>query len=180
MKTKNVELKDGRKILLRQAFPPDASGLNKLISTIINTSDYTLTTAVELDLSIESQEARIYQFQKDAGSVIFLAELDDQLLGTLDFKSNTRLRNRHWGELGMGVLPDFRGLGLGRLLLQELFEWGKQHPQIEKICLGVFAENEVALHLYRSMGFKEEGCWVKAIKLGPDQYADEIRMYKFV
>lgn len=174
------QLKDGRPVSLREAYPPDASALNELVSQIINSSHYTLTTSAELDPSTEAQADRIHEFQKGKGSLIILAECDGQLIGTLDFKNNSKVRIRHSGEFGMGVLPAYRGLGLGKLLLQELLRWGEANATIEKICLGVFAENTAAVQLYRNLGFVEEGRLIKAIKTAPGKYADEIRMYKWV
>ncbi len=180
MKINAAQLKNGQNIQIREAFPPDAAALNALIECVISTSPYTLTTPPELDLTTNDQANRIHQFQKEEGSVIFLAELDNQLIGSLDFKRNSKLRNRHWGEFGMGMRPAFRGLGLGRILLQQLLDWAKQETDLEKICLGVYPDNKAALHLYRSMDFIEEGRLVKAIKRGTNDYADEIRMYRFV
>ncbi len=180
MNINSAQLKDGQTIQIREAFPPDAAALNDLIECIISTSPYTLTTPAELKLDTNAQANRIDQFQKEEGSVIFLAELGNQLVGSLDFKCNTKLRNRHWGEFGMGMRPAFRGLGMGRILLQELLDWAKHQANLEKICLGVYPQNKAAVHLYQSMGFVEEGRLVKAIKKGPNDYFDEIRMYRFV
>ena len=175
-----ASLKDGRQVVIREAHPNDAAAFNELVKAIISTSPYTLTTVGELDSSTETQVERIEQYREGKGQLMLVAEYDGQLVGTLDFKNNHKLRNRHWGEFGMGLRPEFRSLGLGRILLQELLHWAEVNPLIEKVCLGVFADNTIGLRLYRGMGFLEEGRWIKAIKLGPGQYADEIRMYKMV
>lgn len=146
-------LKDGRPVALREAYPPDAAALNQLIAQILHSSPYTLTTPAELDLSTDAQADRIYKFQKGKGALIILAECEGQLVGTLDFKNNPKLRNKHSGEFGMGIIPEYRGLGLGKLLLQELLRWAKASELIEKVCLGVFAENTAAIQLYRNSGF---------------------------
>jgi putative acetyltransferase len=57
--------------------------------------------------------------------------------------------------LGMWVLPDRRGQGGGRLLAEAALE--SRPADIHKIELDVFADNEAAIGLYRSLGFEEEG-----------------------
>lgn len=56
------------------------------------------------------------------------------------------------GVLGMGVLPDYRGKGLGRRLLEELIA----RSRFARIELGVFADNTAALALYEKAGFVRE------------------------
>ena len=50
-------------------------------------------------------------------------------------------------EVGMGVVADWRGLGVGRRLLSELLE---RHPVMS---LSVDTDNVGAAGLYRSLGF---------------------------
>ena len=177
---KTFELKDGRKIVVREALETDAAALNSIVLSIISSTPFALTTPSELDLSVNAQKERIREFRQEEGFLILVAEWQHKFVGTLDFKNNDKLRIRHWGEFGMGLHPDFRSLGLGRFLLQQLLDWAAANPVIEKVCLGVYAENKIALHLYRDFGFIEEGRLIKAIKTAPGVYADEVRMYKFV
>jgi ribosomal protein S18 acetylase RimI-like enzyme len=65
-------------------------------------------------------------------------------------------RNARFGEAGevalIGVVPEARGIGLGRALLR----WGVQwlaSQGVEPLYLMVDGENEGALRLYRSEGF---------------------------
>lgn len=65
-------------------------------------------------------------------------------------------------------------------LLQTLIKWAEGHPVIEKLSLGVFSTNYPAIHLYKKMGFVEEGRKIKDIKLSHDVYVDDVLMYKMV
>ena len=80
----------------------------------------------------------------------------------------------HVAELGMFLLPAYRGQGNGRLLLNWMLDWASTQP-IEKITLQVFATNVPALNLYQSAGFKEEGRLYKQLKQG-DTYIDFVQM----
>ena len=69
---------------------------------------------------------------------------------------------------------------MGTALLQCLLNWAESNPLIEKVGLGVFSANGVAVSMYRNFGFVEEGRQPREAKLGPGQYADVILMYRFV
>lgn len=80
----------------------------------------------------------------------------------------------------MSVLKEFRNKGVGRALIEVILTWAQTHPTIEKVGLAVLATNERAIYLYKSLGFVEEGRRIKEIKIGSNNYVDDILMYKFV
>ena len=53
----------------------------------------------------------------------------------------------------IGVVPEHRGLGLGRSLLVKSLE-GFQMARIKRVVLEVTASNSPAVELYRSLGFR--------------------------
>lgn len=59
-------------------------------------------------------------------------------------------------SLGMWVLAGERGRGIGRRLIEFVFEQAEDHA-IRKIELEVFVDNEAALALYSAVGFEREG-----------------------
>jgi ribosomal protein S18 acetylase RimI-like enzyme len=71
---------------------------------------------------------------------------------------------RHVGRLGMGLLPEFRGRGLGRMLLQAALT-AAAHAGLRRVELEVYASNGPAIALYRAMGFDDEGRKVGAREL---------------
>ena len=111
---------------------------------------------------------------------MLVAEVDNKLVGTLDFWNGNRKRIQHTGEFGMGVMQGFRNKGVGQLLLKVLIEWAQNNGLIEKVKLGVFASNVSAIHLYQKMGFKEEGRRISDIKIAEGNYGDVIEMYLWV
>ena len=82
--------------------------------------------------------------------------------------------------LGISILPDYRNNGLGTAIMQTMVDWATAHPIIEKLALGVWAENTPAVALYEKMGFTEEGRKVCEIKYANGQYDDCVCMYRFV
>ena len=59
--------------------------------------------------------------------------------------------------LGIGILPQWQGRGVGRKLLARLLDWADNWGNVLRVELHVHADNERAIALYRSMGFVEEG-----------------------
>lgn len=69
----------------------------------------------------------------------------------------------HVGSLGMGVLPAYRGRGIGRRLLEACIAkaWAQGITRIE---LEVRADNERAIGLYRSLDFVQEAVKRRAMR----------------
>jgi len=86
---------------------------------------------------------------------------DDRVIGWCDVVRKERSGLTHSGILGVGILPEFRKQGLGRRLMtttiEDAFSKGLQRIELE-----VFASNKRAAHLYRKLGFVEEGRKIKA------------------
>jgi GNAT superfamily N-acetyltransferase len=56
------------------------------------------------------------------------------------------------GEIGVGILDGYRGLGIGQRLIAELEVWAADH-EFERIVLLVADANVGALRLYRRLGY---------------------------
>jgi RimJ/RimL family protein N-acetyltransferase len=175
-------LKNGSSLLVREATFQDAVPLNQMVAQIFGSSNQVLTSLEEFQASgtLQVQLQRIKHFSEAIGKCIFVAEIDRRLVGTLDFWNGYRKRIEHTGEFGMGVLPQYRDQGIGACLIEVLLKWAADNPIIEKVKLGVFANNPRAIHLYQKMGFEEEGRRLAEIKMADGQYHDVIEMYKNV
>lgn len=74
--------------------------------------------------------------------------------GRLVAMAGERLRQGDWTELsGVCVHPDLRGQGLGRLLSSHVT--GRIRAKGERPYLHVFETNDIAIALYRSLGFEQ-------------------------
>ncbi len=176
---KTVRIKE-RSVTIRSARVEDAEQILKYLKQIISEGAYMRTTPEEFTLTVE-QEAEWIRNHLDApGKLIILAEAENQIVGYLDFSNFEKKRVAHNGTFGISVLKEWRNLGIGRLLLETMLDWARRNPLIEKIYLDVFASNERAIHLYKKLGFVEEGRKSRHLKLGDGQYEDEILMSRFV
>jgi RimJ/RimL family protein N-acetyltransferase len=111
---------------------------------------------------------------------MLVAKSSGRIVGILFLESSSRKRLAHTATLHMSVGKDHRSRGVGTILLQSAIDWAKAHPVIEKLGLAVFSSNTRAIGLYRKLGFVEEGRRPREVKFGPDEYADDVLMYRFV
>ena len=99
---------------------------------------------------------------------------DGSLVGYAGFQRETRQKNRHKGLLvGMYVVPEHRGHGLGRALLRAMCNEVRALHAMEKLNLSVTHSNADARNLYLGAGFLPYGVEHNAIKVGGISYAKE-------
>ena len=78
----------------------------------------------------------------------------------------------------MGLVPEFRGRGLGSKLLTKVLNHAKRFG-LEKVELNVYTSNISAVALYKKFGFEQEGLIKKYRKLD-GKYFDCLAMGKFL
>jgi len=107
-------------------------------------------------------------------SAQFVALADGRVVGWADIFPGWAHAISHVGRLGMGVLPDFRGQGIGKRLLESCISkaWSKGITRIE---LEVRADNARAIKLYERFGFAREGVKRRAMRFD-GVYYDSIQM----
>jgi RimJ/RimL family protein N-acetyltransferase len=98
------------------------------------------------------------------GVQILAVSADDDVVGWCDISRSRRAGLEHSGVLGMGLLPEYRGKGLGRKLAERAISDARARG-IERIELEVIASNRRAIQLYERLGFAHEGVKRKGRKL---------------
>ena len=103
-----------------------------------------------------------------------VATVGDEVVGWCDILRQVLPTKAHCGALGMGVLPTFRGRGVGLRLITALLDraWAANLVRIE---LSVRTDNARALALYERVGFAREGLARDAIRVD-GTYHDVLRM----
>jgi len=84
----------------------------------------------------------------------------------------------HVGTLGIGVHADYRGQGIGRLLMERALRQART-CRIERVGLDVYSSNTRAIELYKSLDFEEEGIRRRARKVD-GIYEDIILMVRHI
>jgi ribosomal protein S18 acetylase RimI-like enzyme len=86
----------------------------------------------------------------------FVALADGKVVGWCDIALKPRPLLRHGGVLGLGVVADYRGRGIGRALLETTLRAAKERG-VTRVELTVRVDNERAKRLYERCGFVTEG-----------------------
>lgn len=104
----------------------------------------------------------------------FVALDGDTVVGWIDINPATLPVSTHVGSLGMGLLADYRGQGIGKKLMLTALEKAKAKG-IKRVELEVYRHNTAGIALYESVGFQHEGARSKAAKLD-EGYVDLLMM----
>ena len=86
----------------------------------------------------------------------------------------------HVVRVTIAVHEGHQGHGIGRALMNELLRWARESPAVDKVELQVRSSNARAIGLYRSLGFVEEGRKTRRLKIGPNEYLDDVYMALWV
>ena len=69
-------------------------------------------------------------------------------------KSKPSFQHSYHGYLGfMYVLPEYRGQGLNKLMINELISWA-QNKDVQDFYLDVYSGNQAAINAYQKLGFQ--------------------------
>jgi len=95
----------------------------------------------------------------------FIVLVDQEIAGWCDVLPNSRrTASAHCGTLGMGLLPKYRGQGIGRKLMERaldaalVFGFTRIEPTVRET-------NVNAIALYKNFGFETEGLHRKAVRI---------------
>lgn len=177
---KNYLTKNGIKVIIRDAEPKDAQSLIDVNMNIVNEKIFMMREPDEAIYTIDGEENKIERYLNSEGSLYLAAEVNNKVIGYIDFQNGGLKRTKHAGSFSIYILKNYRETGIGSMLLSSLIEWAEKNPLIEKLTLAVFSTNEKAQILYRKLGFREEGRCPKDMKLSDGTYMDSVLMYKFV
>lgn len=103
----------------------------------------------------------------DVGSDDFIvtAELDGKLVGMIGFYRDTYPKERHIGTIwGVYTAPAARRQGIGKKMLQAISDHAKNCDALAVINVAVITENQAAIKLYESVGFKAWGTQPDALR----------------
>jgi len=122
------------------------------------------------------EDVRKFALSSIAGGNVHLVALDGgELVGWCDIRRHFFPSRAHCGSLGMGLLPVYRGQGLGGRLIEAAIAQAAREAGMIRIELGVHADNARAIRLYERVGFVREGVSRDAFCVD-GEYTDVINM----
>ncbi|MCI5996817.1 MAG: GNAT family N-acetyltransferase [Peptoniphilaceae bacterium] len=107
---------------------------------------------------------------------LVVAECDGKFVGFISAKKGFARKIKHSAYIVVGVLKDFRSMGIGYNFFKLLDDWAIKNS-IVRLELTVICENEIAKRLYEKCGFNVEGIKKKSIFM-KNKFYDEFYMAK--
>lgn len=111
-------------------------------------------------------------------NLCLVARVDNEIVGCLTFSRYPKIEYQHSGEFGMTILPEYWNMGIGKGFLKEMEKWCLAN-KIKKIELGVWSNNNKAIHLYEKFGYEMEGRRKRSI-LRDSNFYDLLLMGKWL
>ncbi|MGE7916945.1 N-acetyltransferase family protein [Lysinibacillus xylanilyticus] len=141
-------------------------------------SNFMLFGPGERQLEAEQFTGFIENIYKNSHSALFIAEIDQTVVGYLIVQGSTPSRLSHRAYIVVGIHSDFRGRKIGTALFGHLDNWAKEKG-MHRLELTVMVNNIAGIALYKKMGFEVEG--TKRHSLYVDgEYMDEYYMSKLL
>lgn len=157
-------------VVLRQIREEDVDGFRAAIDLVAQERKY---LALLQAPPVEQVRAFVKRsIENGYPQVVAISE--DKVVGWCNVPPASRAVSAHVGDLFMGLVPEWRGKGLGEQLLRNGIQAADAFGFL-RIELGVFAKNTAAISLYRKVGFIEEGTKLKAVLID-GVFHDEIIM----
>ncbi|MGC6767250.1 N-acetyltransferase family protein [Enterococcus sp. LJL128] len=148
--------KEEIEIIIREAIPDDAEQLIQVFYKIGSETPYLVMDENGAGVDTEEMAHNLAELYESLNNVLMVAVADGQVIGTASVKASSKQRMEHIGEIGISILKEFWGLGLGGLMMEELIDWSKDSGIIRRLELTVQDRNQRAVHLYEKLGFKTE------------------------
>lgn len=100
-----------------------------------------------------------------------VAERGGAVVGNAGVQPMQPVRRRHAAGIGIAVAPEAQGQGVGSALMAAIVDWADHWAHLLRLELTVYADNAVAIGLYRKFGFEIEGT-LRAYALRNGVYVD--------
>jgi RimJ/RimL family protein N-acetyltransferase len=171
---------DGTEFIIREPSSSDAKAMMRYINSVIREkrSGIIMDRPVTLKQEQAWLKDRLQEIRKRT-AVILLAETGGRVVGNCH-ASRRPWKERHRASIGIALVREARGKGLGRALMSATMDLSiKRMTGLESFDLSVLDYNETAQRLYGGLGFVEVGTIPKAMK-EDGEYTDEKVMIRFI
>ncbi|MBI4340386.1 MAG: GNAT family N-acetyltransferase [Chloroflexi bacterium] len=146
---KQITLRDGTKVVLKPMTPQDAEALQRFFLRIPADERHYLKDDV-LSPQVIQRWARELDYDR---ALPLLAWVEDTVIADGSLHRTRAGARRHVGELRILVAPEYRALGLGSALMQELAAIANENG-LERLTFQAMADKEIAaIRAAEAIGF---------------------------
>lgn len=172
---RDIILKNGKTVTIREAVSDDADELIVAAKCYLRKSEYLLSYDEEFNPTRKEEIAWI-KSHDNINSLLLVATYNKKIISTFNITGFHYRKMKHVATLGISMMSEWRGIGLGNALFECMIDWAKSKSHLELITLEVFSENTPAIHLYEKYGFVKDGEKVNYFKDKSGNYYNNIQM----
>ena len=177
-KEKTIELKNGTQAKFKNPSVDDAAELLECMRQICSETDYLLRYPEEWDAFTVEREAKWIEANQNSDSNLFICcYVDGKIAGNCNIDFHKGLKIEHRAVIGIALLKEFWGLGIGTAMIEELIKAAREYGT-EILELEYIEGNERGRRLYEKFGFKAVCEKPNAFKLKDGRMLSEIHMQK--
>src|SRR3989338_1469419 len=172
--------KSGKEIIFRYPTENDLHMLRDYINTLSKEKTFIIFQGEQVSLEKDKKylDSQLKAIAEEK-SVQLLAFSEGRLVGNTQIGLQSKAI-KHIGVFGISLAKEFRGEGVGTLLMEKIVKEAKKNLKgLKIITLECFGNNEIARKLYGKMGFRTFGNLPKGI-IYRDTPVDHIYMFKEV
>lgn len=152
-----IKLKNGKNAIIRNATESDGSIVLDAFKTISAETDYLLGYPDEITFTPDEESSFLQKKADSANEIHIIALVDGVVVGIAGIDScGSKYKIKHRAGMGVSVLKDYWGLGIGSALIDACIKCTKDAGYTQLI-LDVVSDNTRAFNLYKKHGFVELG-----------------------
>lgn len=153
---KSVVLRDGSVLQIFRPRGENAAEILEYLKIVGGETHFLLMDENGLGIS-EEREAKILEaaYVEPRGGMHF-GKINREIACMFSLSCHPRRRLAHTGEIALSVRRKYWHIGVGSAIMEMLIELAKE-ASLKNVELGVYADNERAIALYRRFGFEEIG-----------------------
>lgn len=156
---------DDVEFTVREARLEDLSGLAGVIRQVTAGKTYIVGESVEDQLA---NADTLIHGTRDEPPTYFVALVDGEVIGWVNLARHEGEKLRHVVYLTMGLLDEYRGLGIGSALMDRAVSWAADHGY-RKVASNVPAANDQAIDFLEKQGWE-------VVASRPDHYLIDDRL----
>lgn len=164
-------------MLIRRIEVKDAGKYLNLLTRLDRETKFMMYEPGERKTTGQEMEERIKGLL-DSGSIVFVAQQDEELVGFICAERGFAGRIRHSAYIFTGILQEHTGKGIGKELFRQVDGWAAENG-VTRLELTVMTHNERALGLYKKSGYVVEGVKKRSLIID-GRYVDEYYMGKLL
>ena len=153
---KSVVLRDGSVLQIFRPRGENAAEILEYLKTIGGETRFLLMDENGLGISEEEERLILEENLKQERGGVYSGRINGELACMFSLSCHPRRRLAHTGEIALSVRRKYWHIGVGSAIMETLIELAKE-ASLKNVELGVYAENERAIALYKRFGFEEIG-----------------------